>query len=130
MKIIHRVLLLLAAELALVMVWSPALAAEAPSKQTADPISKQPGTKLMPGIKLPTIEPSQKQLRHRERAVTSDDYKPLAGSTPGVQVHRVTQPRPSSGGADAESPAPASRKPPSSLRDKDRKPRKKSSVDN
>ncbi|MCB1844989.1 MAG: hypothetical protein KDI09_18635, partial [Halioglobus sp.] len=42
-----------------------------------------------------------------DRAVTPDDFKAMAEATPGVDVARVAQPRPVTGGAEAEAATPA-----------------------
>lgn len=114
--------------LALVIAWPLDAAAEPPMKQPAVPVLNQNGAKMTPAPTVPGITPGREKSRIHERAVTRDDYKPMAGSTPGVQVHRVTQPQASSGGASAESPAPTYGKPPSSLREKDRTPTTKKPV--
>ena len=106
--------------LALVIAWPLGAEAELPAKQLVAPVPNQDGVKKTPAPTVPGIAPGREKSRIRERAVTSDDYKPLAGSTPGVRVHRVTQPPPTTGGTEKESATPASRRIPSTLRHKDR----------
>ncbi len=109
--------------LSLVLVLPTALAVEGPEKEVAVQVQKQPVKKKVP------VTPGAEPLRHRNRAVTQGDYQPIVQSQPGVKVHRVTRPQPTTGGSAKESTTPTERRIPSTLQHRDRPVIKKKSPD-
>jgi len=95
------------------------MAAEGPGKETAVQAQKPPVKKKV------RVTPGREPLRHRQRAVTQGDYKPLVKTQPGVNIHRVSPPRLTTGGAEKESTTPAERRVPSTLKHRDRAVTKK-----
>jgi hypothetical protein len=74
------------------------------------PLQQSVQTDVAPSL---PVKPSD---QHRNRAVTSDDYRPLHEDTPGVDVGHATVPEPVTGGAAAEVITPARSAAPTSLR--------------
>ena len=99
---------------ALTVAWLPASATDWSTKGKPAPGWQQQGREPVQGPQV------QAPPRHRQRAVTRDDYKPLARDVQPVGRAHVTPARPVTGGAKPEATTGGEHRIPSTLRHRNR----------
>jgi len=54
-----------------------------------DTLAAEPDESVTDKSKVEKLQPASERLRHRDRAVTKDDFKPLTETSPSVEVGRA-----------------------------------------